>query len=285
LYNNARFRLIVALTAIFVVLCCHYTTPAQETGQIQTDTEYSVTGLSDHRPWLLVVPVWIPGYRGQFSIGGVEIGGGEDEDNEIFDQIFSSEGSISFYFMGEFSYFWKRWRFRADIFSADIGTAVNFKTDDGTLVEARIQPIMPSGVAAYRLKWWQRNTRMVPTIELWGYGGLRYYGVNLEVSAPPIDFAWDNYIDWLDPIIGLRVPYFPHRRWKLEAYGDIGGFGIGSQFAWTFNVRIVYQISPLVSARLGWSSMDVDYRGSFGSDEIKFDVRLAGPSAGIGFSF
>jgi len=51
----------------------------------------------------LVIPIWIPGYRGQFAIGNVEIDGGTEGDN-IFDRIFTRDYAQEFYFMGQYKY-------------------------------------------------------------------------------------------------------------------------------------------------------------------------------------
>jgi hypothetical protein len=40
------------------------------------------------RAWTISVPVWVPGYRGQFTVGGVEVGG-EPGGEDFFDQLFS----------------------------------------------------------------------------------------------------------------------------------------------------------------------------------------------------
>ena len=50
------------------------------------------------RPWTISVPVWIPGYKGQFTVGGVEVGG--EPDGDFWDRLFTSELRLDFYFVG-----------------------------------------------------------------------------------------------------------------------------------------------------------------------------------------
>ena len=38
--------------------------------------------------------------------------------------------------------------------------------------------------------------------------------------------------DWVDPLVGARANFNLTQRWALSLDGSIGGFGVGSDFAW-----------------------------------------------------
>ena len=56
--------------------------------------------------WTITIPLWIPGYRGQFAIGDIDVdgepgdgeGGGEDN---IFWRLFYPKNKLDFFFSGE----------------------------------------------------------------------------------------------------------------------------------------------------------------------------------------
>jgi hypothetical protein len=45
-------------------------------------------------------------------------------------------------------------------------------------------------------------------------------------------FARSGSVDWLDPVVGARVRYAVAPGHELFLRGDIGGFGVGSDFSW-----------------------------------------------------
>jgi hypothetical protein len=47
-------------------------------------TETTVEEVKE-RPWTISVPVWIPGYAGRFTVGGVEVGG--EPDGDFWDRL------------------------------------------------------------------------------------------------------------------------------------------------------------------------------------------------------
>ena len=53
----------------------------------------------------------------------------------------------------------------------------------------------------------------------------------VEVGAA-YEVARSGSVDWLDPIIGARIRYAVAPGHELFLRGDIGGFGLGSDFSW-----------------------------------------------------
>ena len=118
-------------------------------------------------------------------------------------------------------------------------------------------------------------------------GGLRYNKLDVEATA---DFSLLGLAgsrtrggdkDWVDPYVGVRIQHPIANRWTLVGYADIGGFGVGSDFAWQAAVGVNYDFSKTVSAKFGYRYMDVDYDKS----GFIYDMRIDGLFLGVGIRF
>jgi hypothetical protein len=90
---------------------------------------------------------------------------------------------------------------------------------------------------------------------------------------------------WVDPILGVRVKEPIGKGWSLEAYGDLGGFGVGSDFTWMLQGRVDWQISRTVGASLGYRALYQNYATGSGTGTFKWNVTTQGPLAAINVSF
>jgi len=109
---------------------------------------------------------------------------------------------------------------------------------------------------------------------------LRYSG---ELAQPDAD-AGES---WIDPLVGVNVfiPLSKNEKWWFGAYGDIGGFGVGSQLTWELYANVGYRASHLVSVVLGYRALDIDYEGGSGARSADLDLLISGPQLGVAFSF
>lgn len=117
--------------------------------------------------------------------------------------------------------------------------------------------------------------------------GLRYndLSVAVDASGPLGDRSTEMSQNWLDPVIGAyyRMPFAEH--WSFTLRGDIGGFGIGSDFAWQASGTLRWQFSPRVAAAAAYRHVDMDYADGNGSDYFRYDMHLSGPALGVVFTF
>jgi hypothetical protein len=90
---------------------------------------------------------------------------------------------------------------------------------------------------------------------------------------------------WFDPIIMARVKNGMDKKFLYQFRGDIGGFGIGSEFAWQIQVYAGYRFSKLFQATAGYKVISVDYNKGSGEDRFLFDVDTFGPVLRLGFNF
>lgn len=113
--------------------------------------------------------------------------------------------------------------------------------------------------------------------------GLRGYSMNPEVSLLRGPTLFDQTQDWLDPFVGGRWIWRFAEDWSVVARGDIGGFGIGSDFAWQGLGLVEWQPFENVSFLAGYRALDINYEDGSGNDYFNFDATIHGPMLGVNF--
>jgi hypothetical protein len=119
-------------------------------------------------------------------------------------------------------------------------------------------------------------------------GGLRYNDLSAEIEVTgPLGNTADAETDesWVDPYLGAQYTIPLSESWSLNLYGDIGGFGVGSDFAWQGLVTFRWQFSERAGAVAAYRYMDVDYESGNGSGRFEYDMSFSGPALGIVFTF
>jgi hypothetical protein len=120
------------------------------------------------------------------------------------------------------------------------------------------------------------------------YFGLR--GVRLDSAVEirpqvgPI-LSDDAVKSWIDPLVGARLVLPIGKGWSFIGKGDVGGFGVGSDFAWQAVARFDWRSSKTFGLTLGYAALDMDYEDGSGRDFFKYDVLSMGPFAGATFDF
>ena len=91
-----------------------------------------------------------------------------------------------------------------------------------------------------------------------------------------------NTESWVDPVLGVkgRLP-FGESRYYFEGGAGIGGFGVGSDFAYEINANVGYQWTESIGTTIGYRMFDVDYeKGGY-----VYDVRQQGLQLGLTWAF
>jgi hypothetical protein len=128
-------------------------------------------------------------------------------------------------------------------------------------------------------RYWHQDVSvsadLAATLAIAGPGGV----IDLEVSGNRV-VARSRSIDWIDPFVGARFRYqlAPGQTFSLR--GDVGGFGVGSDFSWqtiaTFNWRLIQRPTHSFDAYLGYRALSVDYsKGMY-----RYDATQHGPVLG-----
>lgn len=84
---------------------------------------------------------------------------------------------------------------------------------------------------------------------------------------------------WVDPLIGARVIASLGGRWSFLGRGDLGGFGVGSDFTWQLLGGLGYQVAESVTLRAGYRRLDVDFENK--ATGFLYDVSTSGWITGV----
>lgn len=120
--------------------------------------------------------------------------------------------------------------------------------------------------------------------------GARYWDVETTLQLTGlgpigIDVRGKDGDSWIDPVVGLRVFYPFSDKWAFLGKGDIGGFGIGSDFTWHATVAVSWAVSESIAVDFLYRHIYVDYESGSGASRFALDITEAGPGVGLSFRF
>lgn len=124
--------------------------------------------------------------------------------------------------------------------------------------------------------------RITPWLEA-GVGGTLvslYTGLDLE-TINDANESGEISRTWFDPIILVRTQGVVKENWLLQFRGNIGGFGVGSDFSWQVQGNVGYKFSELFQTSLGYRYISIDYN----KEEFKYDIDTYGWVLRFGFNF
>ena len=117
--------------------------------------------------------------------------------------------------------------------------------------------------------------------------GARYFrqDVDINLLVGPVPLSQSSSVDWIDPVIGAKFTSALSDKWSFGVQGDIGGFGVGSEFAWQAWAMFEYRFAKSSSLAFGWRHLDWDYEQGSGITKFTYDAYLTGPVLGLRFRF
>jgi len=117
--------------------------------------------------------------------------------------------------------------------------------------------------------------------------GARLVNLHAEIDLQTVINDRSASIDqtWVDPIIIARTQGFFTEKIYWQFRGDLGGFGIGSDFTWQAQANIGYRFSKLFQTSIGYRYIGIDYDNGEGSDRFIYDVDTFGAVLRLGFNF
>ena len=125
----------------------------------------------------------------------------------------------------------------------------------------------------------------------WGlinlYGGIRVWNYNLELAFQNIQISRiTRKQDWVDPTIGGRIYFNISNRFMAGLRADMGGFGLGSNFAFNLQPGLAYRFSDVFSMALQYKYLYADFENDKdGVDFFAIDASNHGPLLGLMFRF
>ena len=148
----------------------------------------------------------------------------------------------------------------------------------------------PGGVGSYTAldvmgsaRYW--NQEVDVSLKLTGdvTAELQRLGLDLQRSGS-LAVARSGDLEWVDPVVGARLRHQMTSGAELALYGDVGGFGVGSDFSWqavaTYGFDVNCFGTPLRTV-VGYRALAVDFseNGRFGKNGLDFVQH--GPVMGI----
>lgn len=112
-------------------------------------------------------------------------------------------------------------------------------------------------------------------------GGARVWSLDGRVDVPLAGVALAPEDTFIDPVTAIRLNSQIAPRLSLLAYGDVGGFGIGSDLTWQGVATLNYRAGKSLYLSAGYRHLYLD-RPSGG---LRFEGYLSGPLAGATLTF
>ncbi len=229
--------------------------PAPVAASVETvetsDWDYSIT------PFL-----WATGMSGTISNGPITVNA---------DLSFST--ILKNLDMGMFIDFRARkdsWEYGGNLVYADLSTSVK-----GPIAGNKNKIGMKSTIFEADVKYYYSD-------QVFAYGGARYYDISSTISlGGPMARNAAVSKSWVDPTIGGGFAVAIDDRWSFVGKGDIGGFGIGSDFAWQAQAYVQYESSDTIAILAGYRHLDFDYTGG----GTRIDMTMTGPVFGVRIKF
>jgi len=107
--------------------------------------------------------------------------------------------------------------------------------------------------------------------------GLRYQNVSLDITGPR-GSSVDGDRNALDPLVGLRYAFPLSTKLYASLEGDVGGFGVDSDFTWNVIGILGYRMSSKMDFVLGYRYFDQSFSGD---NNKSLDFAMFGPLVGV----
>lgn len=115
-------------------------------------------------------------------------------------------------------------------------------------------------------------------------GGFRMWWmtneINLDAGRLP-GRSVSASTNWIDPIVSARGTWRIADNWSATLYGDVGGFGAGSQLTWQALATVDWRVRENISASIGYRWIYIDY--SKGQADVS--LNMTGPIIGATLRF
>lgn len=149
------------------------------------------------------------------------------------------------------------------------GFYVRLNDDEGALQTTTSATMIESG-AGLALDEEQRVSALV---------GVRWVDIDYDVSLGSLSGSFAA--DWVDPWVGMRAVLPLNDTFAMRLRGDVGGFGVGTNFTWQGIAVLGWTVARDVTIDFGYRAIGLDYDAS----GTNYDVLFHGPIFGLVVSF
>lgn len=252
---------------LFLIVFCFFSLSIK--GQT-TDSEEN----TNTKKWNFLVEAYflIPYMSGDTGIGNLPNVQLDANPGDILSQL--SMGAMIYFEAAT-----DKWAFSSDIIYMNLGKGL----------DAEPSLIVNYGVIELKQFMWEVAAfrKLMPCLDA-GLGlRLNNLDINSNINRKPgdVDVERSASKTWVDPFIVARFHNKSNSKFLYQVRGDIGGFGMGSDFAWQLQAYLGYRISDLFQATAGYRYLGMDYDKGNGTDRFLYDVDTSGPVIRLGFNF
>jgi hypothetical protein len=156
--------------------------------------------------------------------------------------------------------------------------------------------LITSGEVTLKQLGWEVSGlyQTTPWLEL-GVGGILNSidaGMDIQVKSdasviggPSFNKTKSATKTWFDPMLITRIKSKSGEKFVYMFRGEVGGFGVGSDFAWNMQAYAGYQFSKLFQITGGYRIISMDYESGSGNNRFLYNVDTSGPVIRFGFNF
>ena len=223
--------------------------------------------------------LWAANIEGDFALGGGDgtlggedgiLGGREGEIAIDFGDIF---GELEGVFTGHFEALYKgRAGLLVDVVYIDL--TANYESPS-LLFKLGSKTMTSEFAGYYRFGGGTHSADVL--------AGVRYSKIEEDLDIEGGLLRLDGSKDLTDPIIGGRYNWQMAEKWRLNLYGDIGGFGAGSDFTWAAMGRVDFQVWKYASIAAGYRALGIEFEEGEGPKKFDLNLLVHGPIIGINF--
>ena len=169
-------------------------------------------------------------------------------------------------FMGGAELRYKRWGFLGELIYARLHDDI---APPAGLVFSSTHEVIKETIGTLALSY--RVVAVAPAY-LDVFAGARIYDFYAQIRLQPnlgqVGVNNEGTNTWVDPIIGLRGRYYVSRAFFLNGYGDVGGFGAGSELSWQVLGAVGVQAARWCDLQLGYRVLGFEYQSGRATQEI-----------------
>ena len=308
--HRGRPAFIASLTGL-LALAIAWPALSQEASPQISDSpraERPALGMPDPDPWRINAALygWAINISGHLSAHNQTI-----DTNASFFDLFQHSDSLAA-FMGYFEADKGRVGFYTDLVYTSLGFSASQLNYHNPLPGLRLTLTTQEALTyrmfivemggIYEFYRWPGSDHSFTALD--GLLGFRYWNMSvaasfdaqLNVNAPPLGFdrtfglaiARADGIQWVDPLLGLRLrhQFTPNQSAFVRA--DIGGFGLASSITWQVVGAYSYAwkfTGYEVAAVVGFRALGVNYSPPGGANGFALSETMYGPIIGVSFRF
>ena len=222
---------------------------------------------SDEWEFALTPIVWAAGMNGTVGFAA------QERDFEVSAK--NLVDSLDFAFMANFEARKNRWSFSLDVFYTDLGEEVTLENASVPLPEEALHLDM-----SMTLVEWDVGYQVANSLDV--LAGIRRVSASAGLVTDAVTLP-EADAGFTDPIVGARFRRDLTEKLWVQLRGDVGGFGVGSDFSWFVGAAAGVRLSKLISVDFGYRTWDFDYESD--EDLKRLDMALAGFGGGVTFHF